>query len=245
MGTNRKKPFDGFGEVTVATGVTALPTPPVFFGDVATNWHAGRSVPGRFDLEMSAAAALEITDAELFGVVLFQVAIVVDTVISVTFATDNIEATTHNLLTGYGPIAFTGADLPSGIVAGTDYFVIKADADNFQVALTLHDAMEGTQVALADDGSGVMTFIGSAAMTPFLPDSDHSFAVGSNNAFKPILMSYGLLGPAADGAISLTATEGYTTAIEHRPRAVLYAVTGTLDGAVATIISLHPVDDIF
>lgn len=248
MSSNRKYAFSGFGEVDVAAAETSLPTPPVFFGDVSATWNRGKSVPGRFDLEIFAAATVELTNAELLGVVQIQIEIASDDVDTVDFANDELDITTHGLLAGYGPIQLTTTGvLPAGLALLTDYFVIFKTTGTIQLATSLHDAMEGTAnaVAFTDAGSGTHSILGSAAMTPFEPESDHSFAKGSNNAFAPILMSYGLLGQAADGAISLTATEGYTTAIEHRPRVVLYGVQATLDVAVATTVSLYPVDDVF
>lgn len=246
MSSNRKYAFNGFGKVDVAAAKTVLPTPPVFYGDVSSTWNLGKSVPGRFDIEIHAAAAVDLTSAELVGLVQIQIQIASDDVDTVDFANDELDITSHALLDGYGPIQFTTTGvLPDGIEALTDYYVIEVNSGTIQIATSLHDAMEGTAVAIADAGSGTHSLLGSETGTPFLPDSDHSFLEGSNNSFMPILMSYGLLGQAADGAISLTATEGYTTSVEHRPRTVLYGVQATLSGAVATTVSLYPVDDVF
>ena len=238
MASMGKIPFRGFGKVEISAAgdsVTALPFPPVFVGAIESVWNTGKSTPGEFDFELFAAAATEITAAELFGVVQEQVEIATDTVTVVTNATDTITAPTHGLLNGHGPIQFTGTDLPDGLLESTDYYVIYVDGDNFKAAASLQDAVEGTPVALADDGSGTITFVGSES---------GDFLAGSNNSYEIKWLSYGFLGPAADGAISITsALEGYADRVFHRPRTVLYGVVGTLSVATALSMSMYPVRD--
>lgn len=206
----------------IASAVATLPFPPVFVASVA-DWNLDIGVVPVFDIEIWADAAADLTGAIIYGVALVPGVVALDTVVSVTNATDNIEATAHGMLLGQGPIQFTGDDLPSGLVAGTDYWVFYVDADNFKLATSLENAIEGTVVALADDGSGVMTFVGATA-----------------NEIR--YHAYGDLGKAADGAIALSAVIGYTTRIDHRPRTVAYAVSATISaGNVSATVT--PVRD--
>lgn len=73
-----------------------------------------------------------------------------------TFAADTLTITAHGLSTGDGPVqvSTSAADLPSGLTALTDYWVIKVDADTLQLATSEANALAGTAVALADDGTG-------------------------------------------------------------------------------------------
>ncbi len=73
-----------------------------------------------------------------------------------TNATNMLTMTAHNLSDG-DKIRLAGSDLPDGLVADLDYFVIKSDADDFQVALTELLRIAGTAVTFADDGSGTRT----------------------------------------------------------------------------------------
>ena len=242
--SNRKKPFVGFGRVSVADAQTAMPTPPVFFGGVSS-WNGLRGSVARFGLEIHAASAVDVTVAELFGVTQVQIEIASDDVDVVDFANDELDIATHGLLAGYGPIQIsTTGVLPAGLSALTDYYTIYTNAGTIQLATTLEGAMEVTAnaVAFADAGSGTHSILGSVNGEP--GGDGHNFLEGSNNSYKPILMSRALLGHAADGAFSLSVTEGYATSLDHDPRVVLYALQATLSLAVATTVSLYPLDDV-
>ena len=235
--TRAKLPYKGFGGVDVAVAQTALPTPPVFVADVATNWNRDKSAVSAFDIEIYSAAAVNLTLAELFGVVQVQAAIASDDIDTVDFANDELDIATHGLLNGYGPIQITTTGvMPTGLDLLTDYYVIYTNAGTIQLAASLEDALEGTVVAFTDAGSGTHSILGSVT---------GDFLTGSNNSYAPRWMSYGLLGPAADGAIALTAVDGYTTRVEHRPRTVCYAVEATLSSAVATTIVVYPVQEAY
>ena len=195
----------------IASAVAALPFPPVFVASVA-DWNSETGVVPVFDIEIWADGVADLTGTILYGISLVPGIVAQDTVTSITNATDNIEATTHGMLLGQGPIQFTGDDLPAGLTADTDYWVIYVDADNFQVATSLEYAIEGTQVALTDDGSGTMTFVGATAD-------------------EIRYQSYGDLGKAADGVVALSAVIGYVTRINHRPRTVAYAISATVSAS--------------
>lgn len=68
----------------------------------------------------------------------------------------------HGLLTGDGPVRMTGSDLPAGLLADTDYWVIKVDADKVKLATGFVNAMAGTAIDLTDAGSGTITLVDTA-----------------------------------------------------------------------------------
>lgn len=93
-------------------------------------------------------------------------------VVTADSTTDKLNHVAHGWNTGDGPIQFTnsGGGLPAGIVAVTNYFVIKVDADNFQIATTLALALAGTQVDITTNGTGTQTATPTgAALSPILP----------------------------------------------------------------------------
>lgn len=79
-----------------------------------------------------------------------------------TNANDDITfASPHKLFqTGDGPFRLTtGGTLPSGLSAGTDYWIIVNDSTDIAFASSLINALAGTVVALANDGSGTHTLV--------------------------------------------------------------------------------------
>jgi hypothetical protein len=236
-----RQPFRGFGKIAIVAAQNSLPTPPAFVGFVDDIWNTGSSVPGELDLEITAAGAVDLTNAELIGVVQNQIEIASDDVDTVDFANDELDITTHGLSTGDGPIQFTTTGtLPTGMALNTDYYVINVSAGTIQIADSLEKALEGTAVSFSDAGSGTHSLLGSAVGDP---DGDgHNFLEGSNNSYEIMWLSYGLLGPASDGGISLTATKGYSTRAHHRPRTVAYAVEATLSASVNVSVSAYPVN---
>lgn len=73
-----------------------------------------------------------------------------------TFAANTLTITGHGLHTGAGPFRMTnsGGALPTGFAAGTNYWVIRVDADTLKVAASHADALAGTAVSISDDGTG-------------------------------------------------------------------------------------------
>lgn len=93
-------------------------------------------------------------------------------VVTANPATDELNHTAHGYNTGDGPIQFTnsGGGLPAGISALTDYYVVKFDADNFQIATSLANALAGTIVDITTAGTGTQTATPTgAAKSPILP----------------------------------------------------------------------------
>lgn len=81
--------------------------------------------------------------------------------------------TAHGMITGDGPVhvSNSGGALPTGLVAATDYWVIKIDANDFKLASSLANAIAGTAIAVVtDDGTGTQTLTPqAAAKSPALP----------------------------------------------------------------------------
>ena len=229
-----KQLFKGFGKISIVAGVTALPTPPVFVGDVGSTWNQGSSAPAEWDLEITANGVV--------GVVQDQITIASDDVDTVDFANNELDIAAHGLLNGDGPIQLTTTGtIPTGLALLTDYYVIYVGAGAIQLATSPENAIEGTAVTFSDVGAGTHSILGSVDGDP---DGDsHDFLEGSNNSYRIKWLSYGLIGPAADGAVSLNATKGYSTRINHRPRTIAYALEATHPGTIEVTASAYPVND--
>jgi hypothetical protein len=81
----------------------------------------------------------------------------------VNVAADTLTRTGHGLQTGVGPLrAFTPSTpnglanaLPTGLVAGVDYWAIRIDRDHFQLGASHQEAQAGQAIDLQDAGSGI------------------------------------------------------------------------------------------
>lgn len=150
---------------------------------------------------------------------------------------ESITATAHALLTGDGPYTLVTdiGTLPTDLSASVDYWVIKIDADNFSLALSLADAMAGTAVAFSTNGTGQVV----------LADSDTATTSDAAGTQRLHWHTHGLLGIAGDGAIALTAQKAYVERRPHRPRAKFYALIATLSTNDPEWVSVaaYPVQD--
>lgn len=119
------------------------------------------------------------------------------------------------------------AVLPAGLDDVTPYYAIQLNANTFSVALTRDAALGGDVVHITDAGVGVHTL----SDDPVATERVHWH-------------SSGLLGPAGDGAISLTNQRSYTTRREHSPRTLAYALVATF-GAGAGLVSssVYPISE--
>lgn len=89
--------------------------------------------------------------------------VVADDTFTATHGTETFTAVAHGLETGDGPIRVSSSTtLPAGLTAGTDYWVIYVDADNFQLATTLANAYAGTELTISDNGTGTHTLSDTA-----------------------------------------------------------------------------------
>lgn len=68
-------------------------------------------------------------------------------------------AAAHGMQTGDGPVRLTtsAADLPLNLLTGTDYWIIRLDANTFSLATSLALALAGTAVTADDAGTGTHT----------------------------------------------------------------------------------------
>ncbi len=138
---------------------------------------------------------------------------------TLTAVTDDFAA--QNLING------ADAALPTGYDSDTDYYVIKTTNDAFKLALSRLDAFAGTAVAISTNGTGTLTLSDTA------------------DTGRAVWHSHGLLGPALDGAISLTSTSGHLSRQNHHPRTFAYAVVATLGaGAGLVYVSMVPIVDV-
>ncbi len=70
---------------------------------------------------------------------------------------DMVAWTAHGHKVGT-PVVFTGSGtVPTGLTKGVTYFVIEGTADAFQVATTLENALDGTEVQMTGDGTATIT----------------------------------------------------------------------------------------
>jgi hypothetical protein len=73
----------------------------------------------------------------------------------IDIADNNIRLTAHGMQTGDGPVTFTSSDtLPTGIELATDYYIIRVDANHFQIAESAVLADAGTEVNITGIGAG-------------------------------------------------------------------------------------------
>ena len=91
------------------------------------------------------------------------------TVPTVTFTSTTVNTTSsiigitaHGLVTG-NPMLLTGSGVPTGLSAGTTYYVIATDANDIQLALTSTGSIAGTFVPLTAVGTSTSTL----TPTPF------------------------------------------------------------------------------
>ena len=82
-----------------------------------------------------------------------------DFVFTADAGTDLATKTAHGLETGFGPIRVSnsGGALPTGLVAGTDYWIINISANTFKFAASYANAIAGTPIDLTTNGTGTQT----------------------------------------------------------------------------------------
>ncbi len=88
--------------------------------------------------------------------------VVADIAFTAAAATEIFTSTAHGMQTGDGPVWLSsGGAMPSGVAASTDYFVIRIDADTYYLATTRANALAGTNLLIATDGSGTLADVAS------------------------------------------------------------------------------------
>lgn len=86
---------------------------------------------------------------------------------------ESITSTAHGYTTGTGPVqlTITSDALPTGLAVLTDYWVIRIDANDFQLATSRANALAGTAIDLTDAvGVFVVTKVQSDAFLVIDPD---------------------------------------------------------------------------
>jgi hypothetical protein len=107
------------------------------------------------------------------------------TVASTAFTADNtteiFTATGIDLQTGDGPLRVsTTTTLPSGLTAGTDYFAIRLTANTFKLATTFANALAGTNLLIASNGTGTHNIVSFGATRPSDATVSRNLAVHGN-----------------------------------------------------------------
>jgi len=109
------------------------------------------------------SSSVDVSSSDTFGVLL---AITNSAPVSGTFtcaANDICTKSSHGYLTGLKvTLTTSAADLPLNLLTGTDYFVIKIDADTFYLASSLALAQAGTAIDIGDAGTGTHTITPTA-----------------------------------------------------------------------------------
>ena len=191
-----------------------LPDPPTEHAWVG-DWRDQAPRPQHVDLSVWCNGTVNLTGAVLIAGVEHLFTAPTTLLTAVTNASDLFTKNGHALYTGDGPMQWTTAGvLPDGLSLLVDYFVIRIDANTFKVALSLEDALAGTVVAIADDGTGMPTLTA---------ESDCNRLAWENDGL--------LLGIAADGAIALTDRRGYQVRVDHHPDTVAYSLAAILDAS--------------
>lgn len=207
-----------FEPIAIVDAAATLPNPPVSWAVVDAT-----ALPKEFDLEVWANAASDLEGLELLGAVGKPKTIVDDDIDTVDFANDELDISSHAYKNGDGPLRLTTSDtLPTGLALETNYWVIVVNSGTIQLASSLANALAGTAVEFTDAGEGTHTIV----------DTDDTERLR--------WMSFGLIGHAGDGEVSLAAdSHGYSLRINHRPPVLAYALAATsVSAAVSAAIRL-------
>lgn len=95
---------------------------------------------------------------------------------TVTIATPGVVTlASHGLVTGDAVIPSTTGALPTGLTAGTTYFVYKVDANTFNLCTTLANALAGTKITTSGSQSGTHTMTMAYRYLPAVPVTENIF----------------------------------------------------------------------
>lgn len=195
------------------TAASTLPDPPVSWAYAYDKWRSG---VGELDLELWGASS--ITALKICGAVPKALGALTDDIDSVNAGTDVITSATHGFRTGDGPfrVTTTGSLTGTGLALATDYWIGVLDANTYKLFLSREALLSAGSVAAAT----AVDILGAGSGTHTL--------TATAGAERLHWLNYGLLGPVFDGAVVTTAAMGYSTRFRHRPRAVAYALIGTI-----------------
>ncbi len=187
------------------------------FAAVPAAWNTSTGCVPEFDLHAWAAAAVTLTNVELFAGVL-HTDVVADT--TFTAAANVVTAAAHGRFTGDGPFYVSSTiTLPTGLSGLTPYWIIRLSANTFSFASSLANALAGTVVVISAAGSGTHTYFDSADTQSIRWES------------------MGLL----ESSLVMSFRKGYQVRCIADTQAVAYAVGYTNAGAVAVSFNAVPV----
>ena len=189
----------------------AFPFPPVAYGIIAGSYRDYTiGNVSNFDLCIWADGASVLTLAELYGGILHDMVLADDDVDLVDFATNSLDIAGHLYATGDGPVQLTtGTTLPTGLSLLTDYYIIVDNAGTISLATSFANALAGTVVTFSDVGVGVHTISDTV------------------NTSRMYWHSFGLLGDAKDGTITLGVALARIERFDHNPLVRAYAMSAT------------------
>jgi hypothetical protein len=95
---------------------------------------------------------------------------------------DTGTAAAHGMVTGAGPyrVVNAGGALPTGLLAHTNYWIIRVSANTFKFATTRANALAGTAIDLTGDGSGTNTLVRNLITRVFNTDADLTPDIGAS-----------------------------------------------------------------
>lgn len=158
--------------------------------------YAGRVVPANW-LSCDGAAVSRTTYATLMSVIAptvgtFTVTIAAPAVVSLT---------AHGFITGDQVYFTTTGALPTGLTANTIYYVVRVDANSFNLSTTLANAIAGTKITTSGTQSGTHTAVacpfglGDGSTTFNVPDLRGRVVAGADQMFGATAASR-LTGPS-------------------------------------------------
>lgn len=169
--------------------------------------------------------------------------------VTITIATPGVVSQTgHPFVTGDAVYLTTTGALPTGLSTNTLYYVIKVDANSYNLATSRANAVAGTKIATSGTQSGTHTLfgcpygLGDGSTTFTIPDARGRVlagadAMGGTAASRMTLArsqgSYGNLG-ASGGAESHTIITAEMASHNHSPVGTGGGKFVTVDGSATT-----------
>ena len=170
----------------------------------------GVTTQANLNTAITASADLEVATAGTTATVL-ATGTDVFTAVALAGGSAIMDATAHGLLTGDGPVLQTAAtSFPAGLDGVTQYWAIVIDADTYELAASLTDALSGIPVDFSTVGVGAQKTTAVVATE------------------RVHWHSMGFLGLAGDGAISMDGQASYWAVRRHSPETIAYAVVATI-----------------
>lgn len=154
----------------------------------------------------------------------------------VTFdTTDNeVDWTAHGQYTGNGPIRFTTTgSLPAGLATGTDYWIIKRNANSFSLATSRANAFSNVEIDMTSAGSGTQTLVDTASTRQSLVDYENR-ALWEDIIAESRVMQLGTA--QAGGATTMTLAAAASSSNGRYVNAIAVLTAGTGAGQVGQII---------